>query len=115
MSTEKDTPNDKFSAPSKAKSPQENTLPSNIVLPNKPDLPAWNNQGMKVDNTHYESRTLTESTKGLEESQQMEEEQANIDIGELDLLELEMACKTNNYEKIPARQLENLEVILSRE
>lgn len=44
----------------------------------------------------------------------MEEELKNIDIGELDILELEMACKTKKFDKIPARQLENLEVILSR-
>lgn len=44
----------------------------------------------------------------------MEEEYESIDIGDLDILGLEQACKTNNYGNIPERQLENLEVILSR-
>ena len=44
----------------------------------------------------------------------MEEEPERIDIRDLDIRGLEQACKTKNYDKIPERQLENLEVILSR-
>ena len=46
--------------------------------------------------------------------QHMEEEPESFDIGDLDILGLEQACKKKEYDKIPERQLENLEVILSR-
>lgn len=42
----------------------------------------------------------------------MEEEPENIDIGELDILGLEQACKTNNFDKIPDRQVDNLVEVL---
>ena len=44
----------------------------------------------------------------------MEEEPNSINIGDLDILGLEQDCKKKEYDKIPKRQLENLEVILSR-
>ena len=44
----------------------------------------------------------------------MEEEPKSIDIGELDILGLEQACRTIFFDKIPDRQLENLEEVLSR-
>jgi len=39
----------------------------------------------------------------------MEEELESIDIGDLDILGLEQDCKTKSYDKIPKRQLDNLE------
>lgn len=50
-----------------------------------------------------------------ESSQQshMEEEPESFDLGDLDILNLEQACK-KEFDKIPDRQLENLEVVLSR-
>lgn len=44
----------------------------------------------------------------------MEEEPESIDIGDLFILGLEQYCKTNNYDNILERKLENLEIILSR-
>jgi len=77
-------------------------------------IPAWNPQGMDVDNAQCTSKHATETTEERSEFQHMEEEPESIDIGDLDILGLEQACKTNNYDNIPERQLENLEVILSR-
>ena len=44
----------------------------------------------------------------------MEEETEAIDIGELDIQGLELACTTNNFDNIPHGQLENLKEVLSR-
>jgi len=44
----------------------------------------------------------------------MEEELERFDIGDLDILGLEQAFKKKEYDKIPERQVESLEVILSR-
>ena len=55
-----------------------------------------------------------ENTEERNETLNMEEEPESIDIGDLDILGLEQACKTKNYDKIPERRLENQEVILSR-
>jgi len=44
----------------------------------------------------------------------MEEEPESFNIEDLDILGLKQACKKKEYDKIPERQLENLEVILSR-
>ena len=44
----------------------------------------------------------------------MEEEPESFDIGYVDILGLEKACKKKEYEKIPERQLESLEAILSK-
>lgn len=44
----------------------------------------------------------------------MEEEPESIDIRELDIFGLEQACRTQNFDKIPDKKLENLEEILSQ-
>jgi len=44
----------------------------------------------------------------------MKDEPESFNIGDLDILGLEQACKKNEHDKIPEQQLENLEVILSR-
>jgi len=44
----------------------------------------------------------------------MEEDTESIDIGELDILDLEQACKTGNFDKIPDRQVDNLVEVLNR-
>jgi len=51
-----------------------------------------------------------------ESSQQshMEEEPESFDLGDLDIFSLEQACKKKEFNKIPDKQLENLEVVLSR-
>jgi len=44
----------------------------------------------------------------------MEEDPKNIDIGELDILGLELACKTGNFDKISDWQVDNLVEVLNR-
>lgn len=82
------------------------------ALPNK--YLNWNSQGMDVDNVHQETTTIMNIVVEWGEAQHMEEEPESFDIGDLDILGLEQACKKKEYDKIPERQLENLEVILSR-
>lgn len=77
-------------------------------------VPAWISHGMDVDNTQPAFTAATETKKEKSETWHMEEEPESIDIGDMYTLGLEQAYKTNNYDKIPERQLENLEVILSR-
>jgi len=44
----------------------------------------------------------------------MEEDSENIDIGELDLLGLEQACKSSKFGKITDTQVDNLVEVLSK-
>lgn len=53
-----------------------------------------------VDGSHQEPQFMDEDTKA-------------IDIGELDILGLELACKTGNFDKIPDIQVDNLVVVLN--
>lgn len=76
-------------------------------------IPKWNTQGKDVDNMQLETMVVTETIEERSEAQHMEEEPESIDMRDLDILGLEQACKTKEYDKIPKRQLENLEVILS--
>ena len=48
------------------------------------------------------------------QSQHMEEEPESIDLGGLDILELEQVCRNKDYEKIPEHQINTLEVIISK-
>jgi len=48
------------------------------------------------------------------DSQVMEEDPENIDIGELDIQSLEQACRTKFFDKNLDQQVEDLEEILSR-
>lgn len=68
---------------------------------------------MEVDNTAPSPRTAAETTEDLQESQYMEEDPENINIGKLDILGLEQACKTRNFDKIPDRQVDNLVEVLT--
>jgi len=43
----------------------------------------------------------------------MDEDTEAIDIGELDILGLELACKTGNFDKIPDTQVDNLVAVLN--
>ena len=43
-----------------------------------------------------------------------EKEPEIIDMGELDIFDLEKACKKKEYDKITARQIDSLEVVLVR-
>lgn len=45
----------------------------------------------------------------------MDKEPESFDLGGLDILELEAACKKKEFDKIPEHQLNTLEVILARE
>ena len=69
---------------------------------------------MEVDSTQMQLTIVDDSKVEQEIVQHMEEEPKSFDIGDLDILGLEQACKKKEYDKIPERQLENLEVILSR-
>lgn len=69
---------------------------------------------MEVDNPEPSSKTLKGREEPSQEPQIMEEDPENIDIGELDILGLEQACKTGNFDKIPDQQVDNLVEVLNR-
>ena len=75
--------------------------------------PAWGFLEMEVDNPAPSSKTVEVTSKDYQEPQLMEEDPENIDIGELDILGLEQACKTGNFDKIPDRQVDNLVEVLT--
>ena len=74
---------------------------------------AWVSQEMEVDNLETSNKTLKDSMEALLEHQIMEEDPENIDIGELDILGLEQACKTGNFDKILDRQVDKLVEVLN--
>ena len=51
---------------------------------------------------------------GSSEPKHMEEEPKSIDIRDLDIFSFEKACRRKEFDKLPDRKLESLEVILSR-
>ena len=71
-------------------------------------------QGMEVEYTEHHGKVSSERMETSQEPQNMEEDLEHIDIGELDILSLEQACKTGNFEKIPDRQVDNLVAVLNK-
>jgi len=80
----------------------------------KVDSQAGVSQEMEMDNPESSSKTLKETEEVFTEIQVMEEDPENIDIGELDILSLEQACKTGNFDKIPDRQVDKLVEVLNK-
>ena len=50
----------------------------------------------------------------MDQHSHMEEELESIDLDDLDILGLEVACKNREYHKISPKQIDNLEVTLLR-
>lgn len=69
---------------------------------------------MEIDNTDPGLEKEIEGEGSYQEPQNMEEDTESIDIGELDILGLELACKIGNFEKIPDKQVDNLMEVLNR-
>lgn len=63
---------------------------------------------MDIDGTDPNTENEKESDGYHQEPQIMEEDTESIYIGELDILGLEQACKTGNFDKIPDRQVDNM-------
>jgi len=78
------------------------------------DSQAGVSQEMEMDNPESSSKKLKETEEVFTETQVMEEDPENIDIGELDILSLEQACKTGNFDKIPDRQVDKLVEVLNK-
>jgi len=58
---------------------------------------------MDVDSVHQKTTTVTDTVVERSEAQPMEEELESFDIGDLDILGLEQACKKKEYNKISER------------
>lgn len=69
---------------------------------------------MEVDGTPDQPLSLDISTIENSQVQYMAEDPESIDMEGLDILELELACKKKDYDKIPELQLNKLEVVISR-
>ena len=72
------------------------------------------NQEMDFEYTKSNEKASQEQENQPQVSQNMEEDSENLDIGYLDILGLEQACKTGNFEKIPETQVDNLVAVLSQ-
>jgi len=70
---------------------------------------------MEVDNPEPSTKEVKERAVDFQEPQLMEEDFENIDIGELEILGLEQACETRNFDKIPDRKVDNLVEVLNRD
>lgn len=97
-----------------SKQPQKHKQSIDLTTSSPSMIPIWKSQGMEVDNVRQETTVSIETAEEISEARHMEEEPKGIDIGDLDVLGLEQACKKKEYDKIPERQLENLEGNLSR-
>lgn len=80
----------------------------------KPATETWTNPDMDIDNPSYGKDKGKEAEGSTQEAQFMEDDSEPIDIGELDILGLEQACKTGNFDKIPETQVDNLVEILNK-
>lgn len=80
----------------------------------KPASEPWNNRAMDIDNTTQSKEKGKEAEGSFQEPHFMDEDSEPIDIGELDILGLEQACKSGNFDKIPDKQVDNLVEILNK-
>lgn len=69
---------------------------------------------MDVEYPGSNEKSVKERADTSQEPQNMEEDPEPLDIGELDILGLEKACKTGSFEKILERQVDNLVEVLNR-
>ena len=60
---------------------------------------SWQSQGMEVEYTEPNDKSSNERADTSQEPQIIEEDPKPLDIGELDILGLEQACKRGNFEK----------------
>jgi len=74
----------------------------------------WSLPEMDIDSTDPSTGKEKEGEGSYQEPQIMEEDTESIDISELDILGLEQACKTGNFDKIPDRQVDNLVEVLNK-
>lgn len=74
----------------------------------------WKEKYMDVESFPSQSLSLAITSDEKSRMQQMDEEPESIDLGGLNILELEQACRKKDYDKIPEHQLITLEVIISR-
>ena len=115
--------------------PSSHDLPASSAIPTFSDLPKdsvlalspastssanpSNEKGHKVISMESDSDlALSVHQQPRKEDQaqptHMEEEPESIDLGDLDILGLETACRQKDFSTIPPRQLESLEVVLAR-
>jgi len=73
-----------------------------------------NNPEMEIDNNGTRQEKGKETEESTQEPQIMEEDGETIDIGELDILGLEQACKSGKFDKITDTQVDNLVEVLSK-
>jgi len=69
---------------------------------------------MDIDSFSSDPTKITNSMPENSQHSHMDEEPESFDLGDLDIFGLEQACRKKEFDKIPTRQLENLEVVLSR-
>lgn len=69
---------------------------------------------MEVDAPSIHTMSTATAPEDMNQPQVMDEEPERFDLGGLDILELEAACKKKEFDKIPEHQLNTLEVILAR-
>jgi len=84
----------------------------NLIYPAK-TLPG-HSQGMEVEYPLSNEKSSHEREDSSQAPQNMEEDPEPLDIGELDILGLEQACKTGKFEKIPKKQVDNLVEVLNK-
>lgn len=69
---------------------------------------------MDMEYSQPSGKALTETEDFLQSPQVMDEDLEPLDFGELDILGLEQACRTRNFEKIREEQVDNLVAVLSK-
>ena len=69
---------------------------------------------MEIEYSQRNKKDSQEKEGSSQAPQNMEEDTEPLDIGELDILNLELACKTGNFEKIPETQVDNLVEVLNK-
>ena len=89
----------------------ENSMP--ISSP-KTKLLTWHPVIMDIDDPKANPKATNEENPGSSQPNFMEEDSEGLDLGELDILGLEDACRRKDFEKINPHQIGKLEMALTR-
>ena len=69
---------------------------------------------MEIDDPKAKPKITNEENPGSGQSNPMEEDLEGIDLGELEILGLEEACRRKDFDNIKPHQIDKLEMVLTR-
>ena len=96
---------------------QNEKLSSDISMPipsPETKLLTWHPVIMDIDDPKANPKATNEENPGSSQLKFMEEDLEGLDLGELNILGLEDACRRKDFDKINPHQIDKLEMALSK-